>query len=302
MKDYSKTFEQLFGIGYARFFNVVSEMIHLCYNNPHTIGVWDSFELSKKIIAKTKFHPKDAKRIIKLLTESPELKRSYCTTVILDNKILANFHRLNKARLVLSEHCFEESYENDLKGNVFEKACRKLMCDKGLVTLPRPVDIFEPMLPNDISYKLWNKLKNRFDIDVISCSDNRIIVIECKEIKSRKLETRKIRKLENYSIEHFYKTRWIAENIGKFEKYVGRNLSDALSVDKKRVIYLFPLIVTNKPVDIKERRTPLMTYLELRETDFAKDLQIDALKKPSGFVEIQILRRKTRIPWLSVIP
>ena len=53
---------------------------------------------------------------------------------------------------------------------------------------------------------------------------------------------------------------------------------------------------------IKERRTPLITCLELKEIDFAKDLQIDALKKPSGFVEIQILERKTRIPWLSVIP
>lgn len=305
MKNYSKTFEQLFGIGYARFFNVVSEMIHLCYNNPHTIGVWDSFELSKKIKAKTKFHPKDIGRIIKLLSERPELKKSYCTTIILGNKILANFHRLNKARLVLSEHCFEEAYSNDLKGNAFEKACRKLMYDKGLVTLPRPVDIFEPMLSPAVSYRLWNKQKNRSDVDVISCSDNRIIVIECKEIKSRKLETRKIRLLERYSIEHFFKTKWIAENIDRFEKYVGRNLNDALSVDKKRAMYLFPLIVTNKPV-YKEKTTslitPLITYLELKATDFTKDLQIDTLKKPSGFVEIRILGRKTRIPWLSVSP
>jgi hypothetical protein len=82
---------------------------------------------------------------------------------------------------------------------------------------------------------------------------------------------------------------------------VGKNLSDALSVDRKKAIYLFPLIVTNKPVGIKERITPVMTYLELKETDFTKDLQIDAVRKPSGFVDIQILQRKTRIPYLSVI-
>jgi hypothetical protein len=48
MRGYSKTFERLFGIGYTCFSNVVSETIRLCYNNPHTIGVWDFFELSKR--------------------------------------------------------------------------------------------------------------------------------------------------------------------------------------------------------------------------------------------------------------
>jgi hypothetical protein len=239
---------------------------------------------------------------MKLLSEQPELKKRHCTAIVLGNKILANFHRLNLARLVLSEHCFEEAYENDLKGEVFEKACRKLMYDKGLATIPRSVDVFEPMLSSAISDRYCITRKNRSDIDVISCIDNRIIVIECKEIKSKKLETRRIRKLEKSSIEHFYKTKWIAENIDKFEKYLDGNLSDALSVDKKRTIHLFPLIVTNKPVDIKGKMTPLITYVELKKTDFIKDLQIDALTKPSGFVDIQILGRKTRIPWLSVIP
>jgi hypothetical protein len=306
MRNYSKTFKQLFGIDYAIFFNIVSEMIHLCYNNPHTIGVWDSFELSKKVKAKTKFHPKDIRRVIKLLSDSPELKRRYCTTIILNNKILANFHRLNKARLVLSEQCFEEAYSNDLKGKVFEESCRKLMCDKGLVTFPRPIDIFEPIIPTDISYKLWNREKNRSDFDIISCSDNRVIVIECKEIKSetkfKRLKRRKMRLFEKYAIEHFHKTKWIADNISKFERYMGGNLSDALSVDKKRTIYLFPLIVTNKPVGIEEKRTPLITYRELQEINFKKDLQIDVLKKPSGSVEMQILGNKISIPWLSVSP
>lgn len=301
IENYAKTFELLFGTGYACFYNIVSEMIHLCYNNPHTIGIWDAFELSKKIAVRTRFRPKDFRRIMELLSDRLELEKSNCATIILDGKILTNFHRLNAARFVLSEYCFEEAYENSLKGLVFEKACRKLMREKGLVTLPRSVDIFEPMLPADISDRLEKKPKNRSDLDVISCSDNRIIVIECKEIKSGRLDTRRRKMFEKYSEVHFYKTKWIAENIGKFEKYVGKNLSDALSVDRKKAIYLFPLIVTNKPVGIKERITPVMTYLELKETDFTKDLQIDAVRKPSGFVDIQILQRKTRIPYLSVI-
>jgi hypothetical protein len=300
MESYTETFKQLFGIDYDSFSNVIGCMIRLCYYKPHTVGIWDSFELWKKIKGKTHVRPSAIRNVIKLLSTSPELVRTGCAAIILDGKILVNFHRLTLARLVLSENCFEEACRTDLKGPIFEEACRKLMLNKGLATLPKPVDIPEPMLPKQVSYKLWNRQKNESEIDVVSCYDNRIIIIECKEIKlakkSRKLRKLILKKFERYSTDHFYRTKWIAENVGKFERYVSESLSDALSIDKSKSINFFPLIVTNKHVEIEEKEVPVITYRELEDIDFPRDLRKVNLKRPDGSVEIQALGRTVSVP------
>ena len=300
MEDYSETFKQLFGIDYDSVSNVIGCMIRLCYDKPHMVGIWDPFELSKKIKAKTHVRPSAIRKVTKLLSTSSELARTGCAAIILDSKILLNFHRLTLARLVLSENCFEEACSTDLKGTIFEEACRKLMLNKGLATLPSPIDIPEPMLPKQVSYKLWNRQKNESEIDVVSCYDNRIVVIECKEIKlakkSRKLRKLILKKFERYSTDHFYRTRWIAENVGKFERYVGENLSDALSIDKSKKINFFPLIVTNKHVEIEEKEVPVITYRELEEIDFPRDLRKVYLKSPDSSVEMQALGRTVNVP------
>jgi hypothetical protein len=300
MEGYPETFKQLFGIDYDDFFNVIGCMIRLCYDKPHMVGIWDPFELSKKIKAKTHARPSTIRKVTNLLSTSPELVRTSCAAIILDSKILVNFHRLTLARLVLSENCFEEACSTDLKGPIFEEACRKLMLKKGLATLPSSVDIPEPMLPKQVSLKLWNRHKNESEIDVVSCYDNRIIVIECKEIKlakkSRKLRKLILKKFERYSADHFYRTRWIADNVGKFEKYVGENLSDALSIDKSKSINFFPLIVTNKDVEIEEKEVPIITYRELEDIDFPRDLRKVDLKSPDSSVEMQALGRTVSVP------
>jgi len=156
------------------------------------------------------------------------------------------------------------------------------------------------MLPKQVSYKLWNRQKNESEIDVVSCYDNRIVVIECKEIKlakkSRKLRKLILKKFERYSTDHFYRTRWIAENVGKFERYVCENLSDALSIDKSKNINFFPLIVTNKHVEIEEKEVPVITYRELEEIDFPRDLRKVDLKSPDSSVEMQALGRTISVP------
>lgn len=202
LEGYSKTFEKMFGIDYDSFFHAVTSLIHLCYNKPHMVGIWDSFELSGKMKTKNNARPKVIRKIIRLLSTSPELMRTHCAAIALGNKILVNYHRLTAARLVLSENCFDEAYDLNLKGENFEKACRKLMRSKGLATFPSGVQIHEPMLPERVSYKLWNRLKGSSQIDVVSCHDNRVIVLECKEIKPAK----KSKRLEKLILEKFEDT------------------------------------------------------------------------------------------------
>jgi hypothetical protein len=305
IEGYSETFKQLFGIDYDSFFNVIGCMIRLCYDKPHTVGIWEPFELSKKIKAKTNVRPSIIRKITKLLSTFPELVRMGCAAILLDNKILLDFHRLTLARLVLSEICIEEACLNDLKGPIFEEACRNLMRGKGLATLPKTVDITEPMLPERVSYKLWKRVKPMSDIDVVSCYDNRVIIIECKQIKparkSKWLRKLKLKEFKKYPTEHFYKTKWIAENVGKFERYVGENLSDALSIDKSKTINFFPLVVTNKHVEIEEKEVPIITYRELEEIDFPRDLHKVDLKSPDSSVEMQALGRTVNVPRFATV-
>ena len=44
------------------------------------------------------------------------------------------------------------------------------------------------------------------------------------------------------------------------------------------------------------------SVLELKEINFTKDLEIECSSKSSGYLEIQILGRKTFFPWFSVSP
>jgi hypothetical protein len=305
IEGYSETFRQLFGIDYDSFFNVIGSMIHLCYNKPHTVGIWDPFELSKKIKAKSHVQTSTIRKVTKLLSTFPELLRMGCAAIILDNKIMLNFHRLTLARLVLSEICIGAACLNDLKGPIFEEACRKLMRGKGLATLPKAIDISEPMLPERVSYKLWKRVKPTSEVDVVSCYDNRVIIIECKQIKPaskfkwlRKLKLKEFLKIPT---EHFHKTEWIARNVGKFERYVGESLSDALSIDRSKSINFFPLIVTNKHVEIEEKEVPVITYRELEVIDFPRDLRKVDLKSPDGSVEMQALGRTISVPRFATI-
>jgi len=309
LEGYSKTFEKSFGVDYDSFFRVVTTLMRLCYDRPHTAGVWDTFELSRKMKAKTGIRPKVVRKIIELLSASPELMGKHCAAIVVGNKILVNYHRLMIARLVLSESCFDEAYDLNLKGGNFEEACRKLMRGKGLTTLPDGVQIHEPMLPEQISYKLWNRLKASSQIDVVSCHDNRVIILECKEIKPARKPTRKfkrlekliLKKFETYSAELFYKTEWVAKNLSKFERYLGGSLSSTLSIDKSKAVIFFPLIVTNRLIEIEEEAVPIITYIELKEMDFPRDLQKVDLENPNNSVEMQALGRTISVPRFATV-
>jgi len=298
IRDYSKTFEDFYGMELKVFFDFCSEIRDLCYGNLHTIGFWNYSDLLKEKRLRSKFNPEVIDQAIKLLSESAKSKNRYDGFIILDSNILTSFRRLANARIVLLEKCFGEVYNNDLKGKAFEEACRKLLREKGLATIPKRIDILEPMLPPEISYFLWGKQKQTSDIDVVSSQDNKILIIECKEIKSIKLKPRQLKQFKKYCVEHFYKTKWILSNLKKFESYVGDGLRNVLRIDETRPSYLFPLVVTNLLVNFKGiKETPLITYLELKDL-ISKDWRIKKKNETSGSLELEINGRKISLPWL----
>jgi len=302
IKDYSKTFEEFYGVRLKDFFYITSEIIYLCYNQTHTIRCWKHLDLLNEKRLRSKIGSKLVNQTIQLLSGPPKCKKRYDGFTVLNGNVLTSFRRLSFARIILLEKCFGEVLNNDLKGKAFEEACRRLLRDSGLRTLSKRVNILEPAISPEISYLLWGKQKQGTDIDVVSGQDNNLFIIECKEIKSSQLKVRQQKQFKKYLIEHFFKAQWILNNFNKFEAYVGHDLGVLLSIDKSKPLYLFPMLVTNRPVDIKEiEGTLLITYLELKEIISSKELPVKKNAEASGVFECKVNGRKIRLPWMSRI-
>lgn len=298
MKDYPKTFKKMYGVDLESFFGVIFEMTCMCYNNVHTIGIWNLHSLLNEKRLKNKFGYKTTKKVIELLSDQTESKSRYDGLIILGDTVMTSFRRLGTSRLVLLQRCFNEIYENDLKGKAFEEACRKMLREKGFKTIPTRVDILEPMLPLDISNLLWGKLKAQTDIDVIACSNNNILVIECKEIKWHLPTHREQNQFEKYLIEHYYRVKWILSNLKKFENYVGHDQWISLGINNKRPVYFFPLLVSNVLVNLGEvEGAPLVTFLELKDIT-SKEWVVKG-NGESGELETKIGGRVIKLPWFS---
>jgi hypothetical protein len=298
MRNYPETFREEYGIDLKSFFYIISQIVYLCYPRPHTIGAWTRDELVKEERLRG-YQSEDINATLMLLSRNTQSDKNYVGFISLDGKIYTSFRRLCMARIILLEKCFGEVYENDLKGRNFEEACRKLLVDREFSTLPDRVDVHEPMLPPEVTSFLWGKEKRRSDIDVISCKGNKIIVLECKEIKSSKLEKRQVAQFKKYLIEHYYKTKWICANLEKFNVYAGGEIYDKLCIDTRQPIYLFPILVTNLLVILDEiRETPLITYTELQEAITSCDFRIEDGGQTSGSLEITVKGRKIGLPWL----
>ena len=61
--------------------------------------------------------------------------------IVVGGKLFSTFERLTESALFTLDNCFDELYENDLKGKTFENASRKIL-KRGLNVLPRSVEIF----------------------------------------------------------------------------------------------------------------------------------------------------------------
>lgn len=300
MENYIDTFYDFYEIEFEVFFNIISDIIYLCYNNIHTVGHWIYSEFFEEDVIKNEYNSDDLNKVIQLLSDPTKTTNRYDGLTIINRNIFTSFRRLSTAKIILLEKCFGEVYNNDLKGKIFEEACRKLLADKELKTFSDRINILEPTLPPEVSYELWGKQKQKTDIDVISSLNNNILIIECKEIKSIELKPKQIKQFKKYLIEHYYKTKWIASNLKKFERYMGAEITTILKIDIDKTIYIFPILVTNLLVNIEEMRvTPLITYLELEKVVSLKEWNLKNSDENSGSTELEINGRKISLPWLS---
>ena len=263
MQGFAEEFEKLYGVTMESFFKIENELFRLCYSKLHTVGVWKLSKIFEELNQKTGF----PNEIIKKVVEFSGFPEKYPSMIIVGDTAMTSFRRLSVSRYSLLQNCFNDYYENDLKGKAFEEACRKLLNGYSFNTLPSRVDVFEPMLPLEICQRLWGKQKTRTDIDVLACLENRVLVIECKEIKTRLPKIREQNQFKRYLIEHYYKVKWISENFTKFRKYLTRSELISLAIDYNKPVIFFPIVVTNKLANIEGfNEVPLVTFAELKDS------------------------------------
>lgn len=299
MKDYPETFKELYCVDMETFFGVTFELDCMCYENVHTVGVLNLSKLLTMEKLRKAYGLKNVRKVIQLLYDPTKSMGRRDGLIILGDTVMTNFKRLGITRLALLNKCFNEVYDNNLKGQAFEDACRKMLREKGLKTVPERVEISEPILPLEISVSLWDKQKVKTDIDVIACSNNNVLIIECKEIKWHLPRLREQNQFKKYLIEHLHRVKWISFNLEKFENYVGHGhwLSSAINQDQP--VYLFPLLVSNIVVDADEfKKAPIVTFLELK--DMVSKEWIVKGASGSGELEMGIGGRVAKLPWFRV--
>jgi hypothetical protein len=296
LPSFKEAFCALYNINMKIFFEIVQEVMLLCYSNLHTVGIWKSTDLLDKCQQKFKFD--DFMKTLELLTNSEKKWGRHLGLVHFGENILTNFRRLSVSELSLLENCFNEFYENDFKGMAFERACRKLLRENHLRTVPGRIDVFESMLPPDIANMLWGKQKNRTDVDVFANLDNNILLVECKEIKSSIPQLHEQNLFKKYVVELAYKAKWISQNLGRFSRYVGVDAWKSLLIEEDRPIHIFPIVVSNQYVRIDDlRKAPLVTYLELKKM-LAANWKVESEEK-AGSLEVDLGIRKIDLFWVA---
>ena len=277
MKGFPAIFKKTYGLPLEVFNEILIELITKCYNsNGHMVGLWSISDLinDKRL---TKFSSQDIKQVINLLSRNGIRKMKSPFILSIDNMILTNFSRLQEAHLSFPQYCFDDFYEDGLKGPVFEEACRRVLRDKGISTVPNCIKINEPMISENVSQEIGIKYKLNTDLDVVASHGNFLLLIECKEIKSIVPREYELNRFEKYIKEMFWRAKWVSSNLERLKNHVGDAWA-SLHIDLKQPVTIIPLVVSNNVVDVEiESYPPLITANELKDV-----LSMEIFVKPKG--------------------
>ncbi|MCW4018585.1 MAG: hypothetical protein NWF00_07925 [Candidatus Bathyarchaeota archaeon] len=292
MEGFPQTFLNLYSVDLSVFSNMVYDLVIRCYYNVHTVGIWSFTDLLNDRMLVKKYGLSNLRKVLELLCSND----THLGLIRVNGWVMTNFKRLSHMQFSLLEKCFYEAYDNNLKGVMFEEGCRKMLQANGFLTFTERVVIAEPFLPEEVSVKLWGKIKRGTDVDVIACNNQVVLVIECKEAKwtPPSISTKNL--MTKYSIEHFYRAKWVCANFHKIRGNIRLQRSDNISEKCKNKLYFFPLLVSNIVTEIKpEGKAPLVTFTELKEIT-AQRISVNDYGDTGVFKTI-IGRHQMELPW-----
>jgi len=131
--------------------------------------------------------------------------------------------------------------DDNSKGILFEEDCKQIFKKRKLVCNSKRILIKKRIIPENISEKLWNKIKNWGELDVVGIQEKILFIIECKsEFPKLKKSNRQMNFLAKYYEELWYKSKWISENMDEF-KIIMNKQNMSIPNDLETVV---PILVT----------------------------------------------------------
>lgn len=266
LPGFSQSFEATYTCKLDEFLKVATSLSMETLKFAHTILKISNKRLESLVSNIGNITRRNAKRAIDLLTFTGEGEPMHYAFFKLKGWYLTSFQRITSACAHRLELCFEEIYDNDLKGKAFENGCRDLLIRNKIRPYPGRIVVKEPMIPPEASLAIWGREKKSSDIDVLANDDNILILLECKEIKSPRIRSKETREFQKFLTELYFKACWVAENLERLESYAGEGLKEIVGLKKTKPFFVFPMLVCNEFVDVKGwEPVPFLTYSELRQ-------------------------------------
>jgi hypothetical protein len=243
LENFPNLFLQKHGVMFSIYSAIIQQMVSIAYSSKMTCAYLPKSRLIAKIIKNLDLKRSDVERVINSLIWQPGY--SITEKPIITNGIQCLYSWVTVANGLFGPiyQYYDTLIDNDLKGKLFENECRKIFSiKKSDYVFNNRLIINRPILPQEISMKLWGYLKKRTDVDVIAVKNNILFIVECKSKKkpsSRKFRVENL--FEKYYEELLYKTNWIVKNFEQFKQ---------IAISQKYVIpneckFVMPLLVSN---------------------------------------------------------
>jgi hypothetical protein len=231
----------------------------------HTVYVGDKFKLANELKSSTGLSNSVINKVIASLTWRSGM--SYVHAPIVTNGAQRYFSMtgvIGAIDLQLESHFSDPRYSDQL-GKKFEEKCREILCSQGFTVYPKSLELPVKYLPDEVSMRIWNRIKTGTDIDVLARKKEYLYLFECKERKwSKGDEKRLTNLLSKTQTDLKYRGVWIRNNLDAFKAMVGQDWAEKL-VSGGPEFGIIPLLVSNHAIgNLAEPYVPLVTIFELQ--------------------------------------
>lgn len=238
---FTSEFETKTGVSLNDFAHVTHALKLISIKRDNAVGIESKYRLVIKIKKICNLNKKIIQKIINLLLVRKNDKIKEKCIVESNTDYIFGWTMVAMSCNKLVSKIYDDWVDSNSKGISFEEDCKQIFYKRNLICNKKRILIKKQIIPEEISEKLWKKVKKWAELDVIGIKKNTLFVIECKsESLKLKKSGQQMNRLGKYYEELWYKSKWISENLDEFKAILNtQNLS--IPDDVKVVV---PLLIT----------------------------------------------------------
>jgi hypothetical protein len=278
-------FIQEFGCSVEAFEKVTGGLMRIATPRVHCVYTGSYRRIVQRLHRDTSVSKSEIEQVMRLFLWKPGLPTRFFPILSLRNARIFSLFRVIALTMLVIDGCFDLAYDNNPKGRAFENNCRNLLSESGLGVLPDRFLVDEQVLLDEDSRRLWGKVKNSTDFDVLGSKHRFLIYLECKERRPgpSSIGSRRVTRLENtfekYHEELLLKGIWLRDNLDRLS---GSSCLKTLASDGPK--YVLPL-VSNLVVGEGD----LSQFLTLKELSyFVRKFDFNAVATSDNLIEIPL--------------